>query len=97
MKPPLSSPPHSQEHVLAASPRQGAMTLPPKVVKPKNTKSTKKKITPAVTSNVTRVLRSRGKLPKKSIIELLKRKRKNKSIQGKGKEKYEHQESSHEK
>ena len=97
MKPPLSSPQHSQEHVLAASPRQGAMTLPPKVVKPRNTRSAKKKITPAVTSNVTRALRSRGKLPKKSIFEFPKRKRTKNSIQGKGKEKEEQQESSHEK
>ena len=47
-----------------------------------------------MTSNLTRALRRRGKLPKKSIIELPKRKRTKKSIQGKGKEK---EESSHEK
>ena len=60
------------------------MTLPPKVVKPRNTQYAKKKITPVVTSNVTRAL-SRGKLPKKSIVEFPKRKRTKNSIQGKGK------------
>lgn len=43
-----------QVHVLAASPKQGAMILSSKVVKIKITKSTKKKTTQAVTSNVTR-------------------------------------------
>ena len=55
---------NSQNHVLAASPRQGAMTLSPEVVKPKTTKSTKKKTFQAVTPNVTRALQSRGKFPK---------------------------------
>lgn len=83
--------------MLAASPRQGAMALPPKVVKPKNTKSTNKKIALAVTRNFTRALISRCKLPMKSIVEFPKRERTKKSTQRKGKEKVEQQESSHEK
>ena len=86
MKPPLSSPQHSQEHVLAASPRKGAMIHSLKEPKAKNTKSARKKTTQAVTSNVTRALRSRGKLPKQSIVELPKRTISKKSIQRKGKE-----------
>ena len=47
-----------------------------------------------VTPNVTRALRSKGKFPKKSIVELPKKRRTKKATQGKGKEKVE---SSHEK
>ena len=79
----------SQKHVLAASPRQGAMTLSPKVVKPKTTKSTKKKTIQVVTTNFTRALQSRGKFPKKPIIEVPKRTREKKPIQSKGQEKME--------
>ena len=79
----------SQKHVLVASPMQGAMTLSPKLVKPKTTKPTKKKTIQAITTNVTRAIRSRGKLPKKPIVEFPKRKRAKKSIQSKGEEKVE--------
>ena len=47
-------------------------------------------------SNVTRALRSRGKFPKQSMVELPKKTRGKKPIKGKGKEKIEEQESSHE-
>ena len=50
------------EHVLAASPRQGAMLSSPKVTKPQ---TSRKKVPQIVTPNVTRALRSKGKLSKK--------------------------------
>ena len=96
MKPPLSSPQHNQEHVLVASPRQGAMIHSSNMEKTKITKSAKKKTIQAMTSNVTRALRSRVKLPKQSMVKFPKRTRENKSIQSKGKEKVEQPESSHE-
>ena len=49
-----------------------------------------------MTSNITRALRSRGKLPKQRNVELSKKTRGKKIIKGKGKEKIEQQESSHE-
>ena len=47
-----------------------------------------------VTPNVTRALRSKGKLPKKPIVEFPKRRKTKRATQSKGKEK---EESSHEK
>ena len=79
------------EHVLAASPRQGAMLSSPKVTKPR---TSRKKVAQIVTPNVTRALQSKGKFPKQSIVELPKRRKTKKATQSKGKEK---EESSHEK
>ena len=47
-----------------------------------------------VTPNVTRALRSKGKLPKKPIVEFPKRRKTKRATQSKGKDK---EESSHEK
>ena len=78
------------EHVLAASPRQGAMLSSPKVAKPQ---TAKKRVPRVVTQNVTRALQSKGKLPKKPIVEFPKRKSTRRATQSKGKDK---EESSHE-
>ena len=78
------------EHVLAASPRQGAMLSSPKVAKPQ---TSKKRVPRVVTPNVTRALRSKGKLPKKPMVELPKRKSTTRATQSKRKGK---EESSHE-
>ena len=78
------------EHVLAASPRQGAMLSSLKAAKPR---TTKKRVPRVVTPNVTRALRSKGKFPKKPMVELPKRKSTRGATQSKGKDK---EESSHE-
>ena len=74
------------EHVLAASPRQGAMLSSPKVAKPR---TSRKRVPRVITPNVTRALRSKGKLPKKPMVELPKRKRNKRVAQSKGKGKEE--------
>ena len=78
------------EHVLAASARQGAMLSSPKVAKPW---TSKKRVPRVVTPNVTRALRSKGKLPKKPMVEFPKRKKTKRATQSKGKD---NEESSHE-
>ena len=78
------------EHVLAASPRQGAMLSSPEVAK---LRTSKKRVPRVVTPNVTRALRSKGNLPKKPMVEFPKRKKTKRATQSKGKEK---EESSHE-
>ena len=72
------------EHVLAASPRQGAMLSSPKVTKPQ---TSRKRVPRVVTPNVTRALRSKGKFPRKPIVEFPKRKKTKRATQRKGKEK----------
>ena len=79
------------EHVLATSPMHGAMLSSPKVTKPRTSRN---KVSQTVTPNVTRALRSKGKLPKQSIVELPKRRKTKKVTQRKGKKK---EERSHEK
>ena len=74
------------EHVLAASPRQGAMLSSLKVAKPQ---TSRKRVPKVVTPNVTRALRSKGKFPKKPIVELPKRRKTKRATQSKGKEKEE--------
>ena len=79
------------EHVLAASPRQGAMLSSPKVAKPR---TSRKMVPQTIAPNVTRALQSKGKFPKQPIVELPKRRKTEKATQSKGKEK---EESSYEK
>ena len=71
------------EHVLVASPRQGAMLSSSKVAKPR---TSRKRVPRVVTPNVTRALRSKGKLPKKPIVEFPKRRKTKRATQSKGKE-----------
>ena len=66
------------------------MLSSPKVAKPQ---TTKKRVARFITSNVTRALRSKGKLPKKPMVDFPKRKSTRRATQSKGKGK---EESSHE-
>ena len=74
------------EHVLAASPRQGAMLSSPKFSKPW---IAKKRVPRVVTPNVTRALRSKGKFPKNPMVKFPKRKSTRRATQSKGKGKVE--------
>ena len=66
------------------------MLSSPKVAKPQ---TTKKRVPRFVTPNVTRALRSKGKLPKKPMVKFPRRKSTKIATQSKGKDK---EESSHE-